>query len=99
MDVDRRWIRDDEALALLDVSGEPFNGAHYRRAWTQAVADWQDVSFGARTSDGTYRSCTGATPRRRPCNRVDGRCLPRHAYARRGALYEERPAGNRPGRT
>jgi hypothetical protein len=53
MDVGGRWIPDDEALALLDLSGEPFNGAHYRRAWTQAVADWQDVSFGARAPDGT----------------------------------------------
>jgi hypothetical protein len=53
MDVGGRWIPDDEALALLDLSGEPFNGADYRRAWTEAVAGWQDVSYGARTLDGT----------------------------------------------
>jgi GNAT acetyltransferase-like protein len=53
MDVGGRWTPDGEALALLDSSGTPFDGAEYRRAWTDSVAGWQDVSFGARAPDGT----------------------------------------------
>ena len=53
MDVGGRWIRDDQALALLDGSGDPFSGPGYRRAWTEALSGWRDVSFGARTPDGT----------------------------------------------
>jgi hypothetical protein len=53
MDVGGRWIRDDEALALVDRSGEPFNAPGYRRAWTEALSGWSDVSFGARAPDGT----------------------------------------------
>lgn len=47
-----RWIPDEASVALLDQSGEPFDHARYRRAWTDET-DWRDVSFGARAGDGT----------------------------------------------
>ena len=44
---------DDDALTLVERSGEPFNYAEYRRAWTEAGLGWSDVSFGACAPDGT----------------------------------------------
>src|SRR5438045_2404947 len=46
------WRRDNDALALVERSGEPFNSEGYRRAWMEAGLGWSDVSFGARAPDG-----------------------------------------------
>ena len=64
MDVGGWWIRDDEALTLVDRSGEPFNAPGYRRAWTQALPGWSDVSFGARAPDGTQAAIAALRGRR-----------------------------------
>src|SRR5205807_1241234 len=47
------WRRDDEALALVEQSGEPFNNIEFRLAWMEAGLGWSDVSFGASGTDGT----------------------------------------------
>src|SRR5262249_52570780 len=53
-DVRARWIRDDAALSLLDGIGEPFSASPFRRAWIEGAPGWNDVSFAARTTDGTH---------------------------------------------
>jgi hypothetical protein len=46
------WEVDAGALSLLEHQG-PFSSAMYRRAVVETLDGWTDVSFGARTIDGT----------------------------------------------
>jgi hypothetical protein len=47
------WEIDRDALSLLETHGGPFGTDAFRKAVATTVPGWRDVSFGARTNEGT----------------------------------------------